>query len=342
MAKALSAEERFELIKRNTVEIITEKELRDLLKKKKTPSMYLGAAITGRPHIGYFMWVLKLADFLRAGFKVKILLADMHGALDNCPWDVLEKRYRYYEKVIPLMFKSIGVDLKNLEFVKGSSFELKDDYAFDILRMSTFASVHDCKKAASEVVKMGDNPKLSGLIYPIMQSLDEEYLKVDMQFGATDQRKIFMFARENHPKIGYKPRVEIMGPMIPGLIGKKMSASDEKSKVDLLDTEKIIKEKLKNAEMVAGNPDNGVMAFLKYILMVIKGDKEEKFVVERSEKFGGNLEYESYEKIEKDFISKKLHPLDLKNAVSKEIVSLLEPIEKKRKELEKLSKDAYN
>jgi len=42
--------------------------------------------------------------------------------------------------------------------------------------------------------------------------------------------------------MGYKPRVEIMGPMIPGLIGKKMSSSEEKSKVDLLDNEKIVKE----------------------------------------------------------------------------------------------------
>ena len=132
------------------------------------------------------------------------------------------------------MFKSMGVNTKNLEFVKGSSFELSKDYAFDVLKMSTFASVHDCKKASSEVVKFSKNPKLGGLIYPIMQALDEEYLKVDMQFGATDQRKIFMFARENHSKIGYKPKIEIMGPMIPGLIGKKMSSSDEKGKINLM------------------------------------------------------------------------------------------------------------
>lgn len=337
----MSLDERFNLIKRNLAEIITEKELRELLKKKKTPSMYLGTAITGKPHIGYFMWVLKLADCLRAGIKVKILLADMHGALDNCPWDVLERRYKYYEKVIPLMFKGIGVDIKNLEFVKGSDFELKDNYAFDILRMSTFVSIHDCNKAASEVVKQGDNPKVSGLIYPIMQSLDEEYLGVDIQFGATDQRKIFMFARENHPKLGYKSRIEMMGPMIPGLIGKKMSSSDEKGKIDLLDDEKTVKSKLKNADCVAGDSDNGIMAFLKYIIMVIKEDNKDKFIVKRDKKYGGNLEYENYKQVESDFISKKLHPLDLKIAVAEEISKLLEPIEKNRKILEKLAKDGW-
>ena len=70
----MNLNEKFKLIKRNTKEIVTEEELKNLLKKKKQPVVYLGTAITGRPHIGYFVWALKLADFLKAGFKVKILL----------------------------------------------------------------------------------------------------------------------------------------------------------------------------------------------------------------------------------------------------------------------------
>ncbi len=64
----LSIEQRFALIARNTEEIVTEKELKELLKKKEKPVVYLGTAITGRPHVAYFLWVLKLSDFLKAGF----------------------------------------------------------------------------------------------------------------------------------------------------------------------------------------------------------------------------------------------------------------------------------
>ena len=213
---------RFDLIKRNTVEIVDESELKKLLAEKKQPAVYLGTAITGRPHVGYFLWVLKLADFLRAGFKVKILLADLHGVLDNTPWNVVDKRYDYYEKVIPLMFESLGLKKnKNLIFVKGREFQLAPEYMYDVLQLATQNSIHDVKKAGSEVVKFSDNPKLSGLIYPIMQALDEQYLNVDIQYGGIDQRKILMLARENLPKIGYKSRIEIMTPLIPGLIGKK-------------------------------------------------------------------------------------------------------------------------
>ena len=334
--------DRYELVVRNTEEVVTEKELRDLLKKKKNPSVYIGTAITGRPHIAYFSWVLKLADFLKAGFKVKLLLADLHGALDNTPWDVLDKKYRYYQLLIPLMFKSVGADIKNFEIIKGSDFQLNKDYFSDVLKVSTFSSINDCKRAAAEVVKFGDNPKLSGLIYPIMQALDEVYLDVDMQYGGLDQRKILMFARENLPKVGYKRRIEIMTPMIPGLEGGKMSASVVSSKIDLLDDEKTVANKVKKAYCVEGKiEENGVLAFVKYVLMVIKSDKKENFVIKRDKKYGGDLVFKEYKDLEKAYSNKELHPLDLKQAVAKEINLLLSPLRKKRGELEKLSKEAY-
>ena len=102
--------------------------------------------------------------------------------------------------------------------------------------------------ASSVVVKQLENPRVSGLIYPIMQALDEEYLKADVQYGGIDQRKILMFAREYLPKIGYRARVEVMTPMIPGLIGEKMSSSYEESKIDLLDSYDVIKKKLNKAK----------------------------------------------------------------------------------------------
>ncbi len=343
MGKELSIDEKLALIKRNTKEIIGEENLRKLLSGKKRPSVYIGTAPTGTPHVGYFMWGLKVAQLLKAGFHVKILIADIHAAMDNTPWNLLEHRYDYYQKLIPLMISAMGVNTEDLEFVKGSELQLKPEYMYDVLKMASLVSVRDSRKAAAEVVKNmeGDSAKLAGLIYPLMQAIDEQYLEVDAQLGGTDQRKIMVLARENLPKIGYEPRIEIMFPLIPGLIGKKMSSSSEKTKIDLLDDEKTVQEKVKGAEMVEGDPDNGVMAFLKYIIFTLKEDKKEKFLIERSEKFGGNLEYSNYVELEKDFSEKKVHPLDLKNAVAKEISRLLLPIEKHRKELEKLRALGY-
>ena len=282
----------------------------------------------------------KYFNSLKAGLKVKILIADLHAALNGVPWDILEARFEYYQRAIITILKTIGVNIKKLEFVKGSNLQLNGNYLNDILKLSMISNIHDCKKAASEVVKMSDNPKLGNLIYPLMQALDEEYLKTDIQFAGLDQRKIMVYARENLPKIGYKQRVEIMSPMIRGLIGEKMSSSIESTKIDLLNDEEIVRKKVNNAECAEGDPNNGIMALLQYFIMVLKEDKKEKFVVERPKKFGGDVKYSNYKEIEKDFVDKKLHPSDLKNAVAVEINELLKNF-RGNKELHILYKKAY-
>ncbi len=334
--------EKQELIKRNTIEIIGEAELMKILKSKKEISIYWGTMPTGSISIAYFFPMLKVADFLKAGCKVKILLADLHALLDGVSFDLVEKRYEYYKEAIKLILKTIGVKINNLEFMKGSEIQLDKNYFHDLLKLSTFTSLRNSKKAASEAVKtaQGRNVLLSGMIYPLMQALDEVYLKVDAQFAGLDQRKIMVYAREYLPKIGYKRRIEIMTPMIRGLVGKQMSSSIEGTKIDLLETEENIKSKVNKAECVEGSPDNGLMALMKYLLFILKEDKKEKFIVERSKKYGGNIKYNSYKDLEKDFIEKKLHPLDLKNAIAKEIVTLLKPFRDSKK-LKKLYEGAY-
>lgn len=164
---------------------------------------------------------VKIAHFLQAGCEVKVLLADMHAFLDNmkAPLELVAHRSRYYELIIKAVLRAIGVPIDRLIFVKGSDYQLKPDYTLDLFRLSSIVTEHDAKKAGAEVVKQVASPLLSGLIYPLMQALDEEYLGVDAQFGGVDQRKIFTLAAENLTKVGFKERCHLMNPMVPGLAG---------------------------------------------------------------------------------------------------------------------------
>jgi tyrosyl-tRNA synthetase len=338
-ANGMSVDEKLALIKSNLQEVIGEAELVEKLKTGKEITVYWGTMPTGSISIAYFFPMMKVADFLRAGLRVKILNADLHAALDGVSWEILDKRTAYYQQAIIMILKTIGVDISKLEFVRGRDIQLKPEYFHDMLKLSTMTTIAEAKHAAAEVVKSGDNPKLSGVIYPLMQALDEEYLKVDAQFGGMDQRKIMVYAREYLPKIGYSKRVELINPLIRGLIGVKMSSSVESSKIDLLDDEEKVKVKVNKAECAEGDPNNGIMALLKYLIFVLKAQKGEKFAIERPAKFGGNVEYASYEEAEKDFIEKKLHPMDLKSGVARELNNILKNFreDKKIHELHKLA-----
>ena len=57
----------------------------------------------------------------------------------------------------------------------------------DNYRLAAIVTEHDAKKAGAEVVKQVESPLLSGLLYPGLQALDEQYLGVDFQFGGVDQ-----------------------------------------------------------------------------------------------------------------------------------------------------------
>jgi len=332
------------IIQRNLQETLGEDRIDEILKTRDL-KIYWGTATTGKPHIAYFVPMSKLADFLKAGCEVTILFADLHAYLDNmkAPWELLKLRTEYYEHVIKAMLTSIGVSLDKLRFVRGTDYQLSKEYTLDMYRLSSIVTEHDARKAGAEVVKQVQHPLLSGLLYPGLQALDEQYLGVDAQFGGVDQRKIFTYAEKALPQMGYAKRAHLMNPMVPGLTGSKMSSSEADSKIDLLDSPADIKKKLKKAFCEPGNTtDNGVLSFCKFVIFPV-ALKEEKFTIERDEKNGGNACFEKFEDLEQAFGKEEIHPGDLKAAVEKYLNRLLDPVRKvfESKELKKLSLNAY-
>src|SRR3989339_774629 len=185
----MATDQKLNLIKRNTEEILTEEELAELLKNKAEPVVYLGNAPTDRPHIGYLIPAMKIRDFVNAGLKVKILLADIHAHLDNMksPLELLAKRVEFYKLELSSLYKSLGVDISKIEFVKGSDYQLSREYSLDMYRLASQSTAERAKHAAAEVVRFGDTPKLGGFLYPLLQTLDEEHLGADIQYGGGGQ-----------------------------------------------------------------------------------------------------------------------------------------------------------
>lgn len=350
MTENMSGEEKLALITRNLQEVLGLEQVKAIVcekdeTKQRPLKVYWGTAPTGRPHIGYFVPMTKIGDLLRAGCDVTILFADLHAFLDNlkAPWDLLKVRTEYYEAVIKAALKSVGVPLERLHFVRGSEYELKPEFTLDMYKMSSLVTEHDAKKAGAEVVKQVDHPLLSGLMYPILQALDEQYLDCDAEFGGVDQRKIFTFSEKYLPMLGYKKRSHLMNPMVPGLNGPKMSSSDEDSKIDLLDDPGAVARKVRKAFCEEGNvADNGLLAFAKAVVFPLL-DGKEPLHFNRPEKFGGPVSYNTYQELEDAFAQKTLYPGDLKNGMTEVINKLLAPLREafKAPEMQELVRKAY-
>lgn len=337
-------EEKFNLITRNLQEVVGEDKIKEILLTRDF-KLYWGTAPTGCPHLGYFVPIFKVADFLKAGCEVTILFANLHAYLDNMKssWDLLEYRTIFYEFLIKEMLNLVGVNLEKLKFVRGTDFQLSKEYNLDVYKLSAITTTRNATHAGADVVKQSESPKLSGLLYPELQALDEEYLKVDAQFGGIDQRKIFMYAREYLPKIGYEKRVHLMNPLVPGLgESGKMSSSEPNSKIDFFDTDKKIKKKISKAFSQDGVVEgNGLLAILKYVLFLKYEFEKKEFCISRPDEYGGNISFKTYEEVEKAFKNKELSSVDLKQGVSESLIEFISPIREKILEKQELYDKAY-
>ena len=95
-----------------------------------------------------------------------------------------------------------------------------------------------------------------------------------------------------------------------------MSKSKPQTCIFIYDTPEEIKQKMAKAfcpeKTVKFNP---IMDICKYIIF----REKPVFRVERPAKFGGNVEFQSFQELESAYAEGKLHPMDLKNGVAAEL-----------------------
>jgi tyrosyl-tRNA synthetase len=106
-------------------------------------------------------------------------------------------------------------------------------------------------------------------------------------------------------------------------IASKMSKSKPSTAIFVHDSKDEIKKKIAKAfcpeRQIEGNP---ILEYCKHLIF----RKYEKMKIERDKKHGGDIIFHSYEELEKAFKEGKLHPMDLKNAVSEHLDEMIAPI----------------
>ncbi|PRQ53424.1 putative tyrosine--tRNA ligase [Rosa chinensis] len=304
-------------------------ELRNLLHRKSEPIAYDGFEPSGRMHIAQGVLkainVNKLTD---AGCKVKLLIADWFAMMnDKMGGDMqkIETVGRYFIEV----WKSVGMkNLEKVEFV-WSSKEIScrgHEYwprVIDIARRNSLNRIIRCTQIMGREDR--DNLSAAQIMYPCMQCADVFFLNADICQMGTDQLKVNMLAREYCDKIKEDKPVILSHRMLPGLKEgqDKMSKSDPTSAIYMEDDEAEVNLKIKKAHCapkeVEGNP------CLEYVQHLVFPWFHE-FVVERSEKNGGDKTFANFQDLSKDYASGELHPGDLKPALAKALNKILEPV----------------
>jgi tyrosyl-tRNA synthetase len=338
--KNVDIENRINLITRPpTDEVVTISELKRLFETNSHFDHYIGLEISGLLHLGSLILTgYKINDFMKAGLKCKVFLADWHSYINNKfdgNWTKIKIAAKYYESAFKFFCPGI-------EIVMGSEqYNNSKNYWENLIRFSkhiTLSRNTRCLTILGRSEK--DNLHFAQYLYPPMQAVDIKELNLDVVHAGMDQRKVHMLAREVFPKMGWKVPVAVHHHLLPGLnepkrttfnnnssadsiLSSKMSKSKPWTCVFVHDSSEEIRRKLKKAWCPEGLiQNNPILEIVRFIIF----HENNEFQIERPTKYGGSITFTDYYELEDLYQQKKIHPEDLKLAASIYLDKIIHPI----------------
>ncbi len=232
MSVSTDAEKITELLTRGVVEVIHTESLKKKLESGRQLRVKLGIDPTSPDlHFGRSIPLLKLKDFQELGHHVVLIVGDFTGVIGDTSdkeserpmldAETIEKNKQTYFAQIGKILDMEKVEFRyNSEWLSGLTYREIGEHA-DAFSVSDFISRDNIKRRLEE----GKRVSLREVLYPLMQGYDSVAVKADVEIGGTDQRFNLLAGRTLQEKYGQEPQDIVMGPLVNGLDGRKMSSS---------------------------------------------------------------------------------------------------------------------
>ncbi len=233
----MTIDEQLEHLKKGTVDVIREEDLRKKLERAEKTGKPLRVKLGLDPtapdiHVGHTVVIRKLKAFQDLGHTVIFLIGDFTGMIGDPSGKNVTRP--------PLSQEEISV---NAETYKRQMFKLLDpektELRFNGEWMDKFGAADFIKLCAKTTVKQilerddftkrlnEEKPiSLHELLYPLVQGYDSVALNADVELGGTDQKFNLLMGRNLQREYEQEPQVIITTPLLEGLDGvQKMSKS---------------------------------------------------------------------------------------------------------------------
>jgi len=221
-----------ELLTRGVQEIIDRENLEKRLKSGKILRIKFGIDPTSpNIHIGRAIPLLKLKDFQNLGHKIVLIIGDATGVIGDTS-DKESERPMLDKKTIKDNMKTYVkqaakiLDIKKCEIHYNSKWLSKLGYD-EIGEQADQFSLHEMlmRENIKKRMDAGKRISLRELLYPLMQGYDSVAIKSDVELGGIDQKFNLLAGRELQRHYGQEPQDILMGPLLEGTDGRKMSSS---------------------------------------------------------------------------------------------------------------------
>jgi len=229
----LDAEKQVEILKRNVVDLVSEKELLERIKRKGRLRVKLGVD-PSRPdlHLGHAVVLRKLREFQNFGHTVILIIGDFTARIGDPsgrskmrPMLSKEEVQRNAQTYAEQAFKILDVSKTELRF----NGEWLDKLNFeDVIRLAARYTVSRMLERDDfwRRYQAGEPISISEFLYPLAQGYDSVAIEADVELGGTDQYFNLIVARHIQQSYGQEPEIVMTMPIIEGTDGHlKMSKS---------------------------------------------------------------------------------------------------------------------
>lgn len=232
-----AVKEQFELIKRGSVEIIEEKELKEKIKESLINNAPLKVKAGFDPtakdlHLGHTVLIQKLKHFQDLGHEVYFLIGDFTATIGDPTGksqsrpalsiqEVAENAKTYKEQV----FKILDPLKTHIEYNSTWCNKLTAAGLIELAGYMNVARMLE-RDDFEKRYKSGKSISIKEFLYPLIQGYDSVALNADIELGGTDQKFNLLVGRLLQSKFNQKPQSVLMMPILEGIDGvQKMSKS---------------------------------------------------------------------------------------------------------------------
>ena len=296
-----SPEEQLKIIKKGTIDIITEEELLEKLKEERPLIIKAGFDPTAPDlHLGHTVLLQKMRTFQQLGHTVYFIIGDFTAMIGDpsgrdktrpplTKEEVLKNAETYKEQVFKVLDPKKTIVVFNSEW-------LGDMTAEDLIRLTSRYTVARMLEREDFKNRFKENKPISihEFIYPLLQAYDSVAIKADVELGGSDQRFNLLIGRDIQKEYGIeKPQVAILLPLLVGIDGVRKMSKSYGNYIGITDPPEDMFGKIMSI------PDELMWEYWELLT---------------------DLTIEEIEKMKKDVEEGKIHPMDVKKELGLYIV----------------------
>jgi tyrosyl-tRNA synthetase len=230
-------QEQIDLIRKGSVEIISEaeleKKLRHSVEKRQPLTVKVGFDPTAPDlHLGHVVLLRKMKHFQDLGHRVIFLIGDFTGMIGDptgrsktrppLSAEQIAENAETYKKQV---FKILDPEKTIVDFNSRWLGALTGQDWIRLCAKYTVAAMLKRDEFAKRY-EAGQPISIHELLYPLAQAYDSVFLKADFELGGTDQKFNLLVGRDIQREYGIEPQVILTTPLLEGLDGvEKMSKS---------------------------------------------------------------------------------------------------------------------